>query len=306
MSRQSLRVKVMGGDGEILSGPTIWIAARRANGQVLGRAPVNGGVARFVFDRDLPPPEKLMSVSAESSGYLQSGVVGKQLGDEDSELQLLLLPKSAKLQRQGAMPWKESSWPASLAVSDSDFAALESHDPLRAAFVLNLAEALLNVPGGKHLLGALHGFPVIPATEGSRQARQEGVLQDRMLVKAKREIVELLGEGAEKEQWEEVSSAAHGRPRDGETPHSWKENLYDEAGLQFTVFDNEAAGVAYVDIDFDYFRDGVSHFFQEFLPNALFGWRTHPMQVYARRWMQARNFAGEEERVFSPAYRWIG
>lgn len=300
-----LTVKVFGGDQQILTSPSILIAVTQGNAVITGPVAVRGGVAVFQLDSGGSHAQKMVTVHATAKGFLKNGIIGKLIEEDEGEVSLLLLSREAKFRLQGSMPWVDARWPKGLSVSAERFAGLASADPLRAAFLLNLAEALLNIPGGSNLLEALLELPLRSADERSRENRRSGVLQDRLLADARSGIVALLEEMERKDQFEKAPSGAHGKPKPNEKVHSWKESLYDEAGLQFTVFDNPVPRLAYVDIDFDYFRDGISHFIQEYLPNQIFKWKTHPLQVYARRWMQARNFAGDEERVFSPAYRWI-
>ena len=82
---------------------------------------------------------------------------------------------------------------------------------------------------------------------------------------------------------------------------SYKEIVYDEANVQFTLHASYDESRIVVENDIDYHKDPASHLFLEVIPNMasnlIPGHRrvTDPKTVFALRWMQEMNAAGEEE-----------
>lgn len=99
--------------------------------------------------------------------------------------------------------------------------------------------------------------------------------------------------------------AAPGLLHPGAT-HSWKQVQFGEANVQLTFHENPEdhktiGGVDCVtlEVDIDYYRDSLAHFFLEVTVNKLTHALTDPVEVYVLRWMAGR-MAGVPE--FAPLY----
>jgi hypothetical protein len=85
---------------------------------------------------------------------------------------------------------------------------------------------------------------------------------------------------------------------------SYKQNQFGEANLQFSFHEHDRKTIDGVDcvkveLDMDYFRDPLAHFFLEVLINHISRRLTDPRQVYVLRWIAGRH-AGVPE--FDPPY----
>jgi hypothetical protein len=300
-----LRIQLQDGREAPLTGATVRVSVIHGNGKIREPKAVTQGEAIFQIEDDLSESAKFLTVSAESKGYLRSGIMGKRIESRSETIQILLPSREAKLIPGAQLPWHDAaSWPKHLEVSDEQFLDAVENSTLCAAFALNLAGALQSIPGGEHLLGAFELFPLNPVRCEDRRTGFPGICRDRMLTRVKRDFVELMGEHVKTGAFKTDSGSGHEGPKPGLVRRSWRELRYDEANLQFTTFSDPQSGETFLDVDFDYFKDKFSHIFMEYLPNTVFKSKTNPMQIYVRRWMQSRNFPHAGVAEFSPAYQW--
>jgi len=88
---------------------------------------------------------------------------------------------------------------------------------------------------------------------------------------------------------------------------SYKQTQFDVANLQLTFHQNNVRTVPapggpvdciVVEPDIDYYKDLLSHFFLEVLPNEFTGGKTDPRAVYLLRWMAGKRDGSD----FDPLY----
>jgi hypothetical protein len=85
---------------------------------------------------------------------------------------------------------------------------------------------------------------------------------------------------------------------------SFKQKQFGEANIQFSFHENDRKMIdeldcVKVELDMDYFRDLLSHFFLEVIPNSVSRGETDPRKIYVLRWIAGRH-AGIPE--FDPPY----
>ncbi len=85
---------------------------------------------------------------------------------------------------------------------------------------------------------------------------------------------------------------------------SFKQKQFGEANIQFSFHENDKKVIdevecVKVELDMDFFRDLLSHFFLEVIPNSVSKGETDPRKIYVLRWIAGRQ-AGIPE--FNPPY----
>ncbi len=194
------------------------------------------------------------------------------------------------------------------ALARQQYEELLEHFPSCLACLLNITTAIgrLPLPDNERLLPLFRRID-LRRVEDARIAT--GVHQDRFFAYAEKTLKEIVGSHAGRGDTAGIFEPADASLHPG-ADVSWKEARFGEANLQFTFHSSDTCTIdgkecIKVEMDMDYYRDGGSHFFLEVVPNTLsplFGvpHRTDPAQVYALRWMAARNAA--EPETFDPPY----
>lgn len=169
------------------------------------------------------------------------------------------------------------------------------HDKLAFAALLNITTALNDIPTPLHPLKYLSEIIWDNLKDAPRPTRPQ---PDRFFGFVDPQLkTEILALG--KQFSEEKNPAASGHP--GATS-SYKQNLFGEANVQITFHENtKKDSKIMVEIDMDYFADQLSHFFLEYVRNAISRKKTDPRTVYALRWMAAR----QNGKPYTPPFRLI-
>jgi hypothetical protein len=242
------------------------------------------------------------SVMVSADGYKDAGFFPVKLSNKFVKtLDVMLVSRNPGFSFAGAQ------WPAAKAKypflgSDvSDAAGKKRYDdlldqtPLALACFLNLTEAMSDI-----------ALPQKTPLDYIKQMRWDNNFKparDRFFSYCDAELIHQVRAAADAGQFSE--EAAPGLLHPGAT-HSWKQVQFGEANVQLT-FHESAADHATIDgtdcvtleVDIDYFRDALAHFFLEVTVNKLTHALTDPVEVYVLRWMAGR-MAGVPE--FAPLY----
>ncbi len=192
------------------------------------------------------------------------------------------------------------------ALARQEYEQLMEYSPSCLACLLNITTAIetLPLPAGERLLPLFRRIDLRRIEDATLAT---GVRQDRFFAYAGKALVDIIqshtGNG------EKLFDTADASLHPG-ADASWKEVRFGEANLQFTIHSGDTRTVdgmecVKVEVDMDYYRDLGAHFFLEVVPNSISGVfgaprRTDPAQVYALRWMAARNAKKPED--FNPPY----
>lgn len=192
------------------------------------------------------------------------------------------------------------------ALARQQYEQLMEYSPSCLACLLNITTAIeaLPMPAGERLLPLFRRIDLRRIEDANLAT---GVRQDRFFAYAGKALVDIIqshtGNG------EALFDTADASLHPG-ADKSWKEVRFGEANLQFTIHSRDTRTVdgmecVKVEVDMDYYRDLGAHFFLEVVPNSVSGVfgaprRTDPAQVYALRWMAARNAKRPED--FNPPY----
>lgn len=121
--------------------------------------------------------------------------------------------------------------------------------------------------------------------------------RDRFFAYVDRQLLDDLRQARRYRTWEDAPSILH----PGATC-SFKQTAFDEANLQLTFHENDPrtpSGMLRVEVDIDYYRDLISHFLLEILPNTLRKDKTSPKVAGMLRWIATRNHGAPD---FNPRY----
>jgi hypothetical protein len=226
-------------------------------------------------------------------------------------IDLMLIPKGAHLNYAGA------SWPALnsirprfaqiLSAGINDAAdrygnLMEDNQGLVLGCLLNLLTAMSQImlPSGKSPLD-YYWQPIWDDAQFSPA-------QDRFFAYVDKDLVNEVTKAAKMGSFAEEKDAGTFHP--GATL-SYKQTQFDVANVQLTFHQGNAKSLqspngsvdcVVVEPDMDYYKDLLSHFFVEVLPNKFTGGLSDPREVCLLRWMAGRQ-AGSD---FNPLYTIIG
>jgi hypothetical protein len=299
MPNFNLALNFFNGSRDPLENKRITISVIDGRGKFLGTQQTDTSTITLALPQTGDFITDQYTVNASTKSYRDAGYIGFRPGNNaNGSLSLMLVERDARVVFRKPQDWP-AAWAAVSNRIGTAFTDFAEKSNMSAACLLNLLEAIRLLPGGDQLLTdvAFH-LPLTVATEQSRDKREAGILQDRALLfvdpRVKTAVDAMKGH-----ELEDAPGSAHGKPKPGELSSSLKENRFPEANLQFTFFENAAAGKVYADIDMDYFRDKFSHGIFEFFPNTFFGSRTDPRKIYVLRWMASKN---EQKPDFEPPY----
>jgi len=242
------------------------------------------------------------SVMVSADGYKDAGFYPVKLSNQFVKtLDVMLVPRTPGLNFADAQ-WGVSKAKYPFIGSDvGDVAGKKRYDdlldqtPLALACFLNLAEAMSDI-----------ALPQKTPLDYIKQMRWEGSFtpaRDRFFSYCDAELIHQVRAAADAGQFSE--EPAPGLLHPGAT-HSWKQVQFGEANVQLTFHESAADRVTIdgmdcvtLEVDIDYFRDTLAHFFLEVTVNKLTHALTDPVEVYVLRWMAGR-MAGVPE--FAPLY----
>ena len=242
------------------------------------------------------------SVMVSADGYKDAGFYPVKLSNKFVKtLDVMLVPRNPGFSFAAAQ-WSVAKAKYPFLGSDvGDVAGKRRYDdlldqtPLGLACFLNLTEAMSDI-----------ALPQKTPLDYIRQMRWDGNFKparDRFFSYCDAELIHQVRAAADAGQFSE--EPAPGLLHPGAT-HSWKQVQFGEANVQLTFHEGAADRVTIdgmdcvtLEVDIDYYRDTLAHFFLEVTVNKLTHALTDPVEVYVLRWMAGR-MAGVPE--FAPLY----
>jgi hypothetical protein len=242
------------------------------------------------------------TVMISADGYKDAGFFPVKLSNQYVKtLDVMLVSQNPGYNFAGARwPMAKALYPflggdVSDAAGEKRYDDLLDQTPAALACFLNLTEAMSDI-----------ALPQKTPLDYIRQMRWDAAFmpaQDRFFSYCDAELIHQVRDAAAAGKFSEEPAPGFLHP--GAT-HSWKQVQFGEANVQLTFHENAADhktidGVDCVtlEVDIDYFRDALAHFFLEVTVNKLTHALTDPVEVYVLRWMAGR-MAGVPE--FAPLY----
>jgi hypothetical protein len=244
------------------------------------------------------------TVIVSAKKHLQSGFHPVKVTRATPQvIDLMLLPKKNRFN------FTEATWPK-LKANHPQLAAMLGHSAANETEARARYEEFMDTASGSlaailNITTALRDIllPMGRALEYFKEVIWDTKLmqQDRFFAFADAALVEQVKRAAAQGRFDPQFGLDITHP--GATS-SYKQNQFGEANVQFSFHENDRAtidGVAcvQVEVDMDFFRDPLAHFFLEVLPNHVSKGLTDPREIYILRWIAGRH-AGVPE--FDPPY----
>lgn len=238
------------------------------------------------------------TVNVSSDDYVSAGFYPIKISRDFTQvIDIMLLRKSNSFNFQAAAWDKLTSTHRQLtdflskgnANVKKDYQDLMNNKPATLAALLNLTTALSQV-----------NLSVGTPMDYLKKLEWDDTLQqDRFFAYADKELAEQLETAAQEKVFKRDPALLH----PGAT-RSFRQTDFSEANLQITLHEKNTKTIdgvkcILVEIDIDYFSDGLAHILVEVLPNHFGGNKTDPRIVYVLRWMAGR-WPGIPE--FNPPY----
>lgn len=300
---RSISIYVYDGTRTLLAEERLFVRLRNGLGKEIFSGYVRGPV--FRFDR-LPfhnNSSDNYTVNVSTEKYKSAGIAGvkvRQLGDTKAAIMLLA--------HESAYDFSNAQWPMlklqkpefirllSAGAANENAAQLRFHTLLRQS--PDSAACLLNI------LAALESFRseelAAPLSYLQELTWDDTMAPDRFYGYVRREFVDAIVAAQKRKVFGKVAfpSIEH----KGAT-RSFRELAFSQGNLQITFHEGTSKLIdgqhcIRVEFDIDYYRDLLSHLFQEVIPNAVTSRRTDPQKVYRLRWTASINHG----RVFAPLF----